>query len=218
MHILGLSWLTNTAYGCIGNDMSHLCTDSTACYSQLKELRIIKESIKNFGRFDALSQKTCITVALALHDAGIAYVQAEKQDMAIIGVSDEGALESNLRYYRDYVVSGRKLARGNYFAYTLPTSSLAEASIAFGLSGAVISVMPLSTETMNNAVTTNVNNSTSKKAVVVMYDTTAMISVILSDATDVSTRTIIDLNTLYTHIHESDTVSNVIDSINNSAG
>ena len=78
---------------------------------------------------------TCYGCALALRDAGIDYSQENKQPIGILGVGFTGSLAANLAYFQDYVDSGRVLARGNLFVYTLPSAALGEAAIHFGLQG-----------------------------------------------------------------------------------
>jgi hypothetical protein len=58
----------------------------------------------------------------------------------MIAAGPAGCQAANLEYFRDYVQSGRVLARGNLFIYTLPSSALAEAAIHFGCSGPLLYV------------------------------------------------------------------------------
>ncbi len=104
------------------------------CAELLKEA-VLAYPIENFGRFDAASRLVALSVALSLYDANIHYAKDKKQDIGILGTSPDGAMDSNLVYFRDYAQAGRKLGRGNLFIYTLPSSPLAEAAIHFGLQG-----------------------------------------------------------------------------------
>lgn len=113
-------------------------TDTKSLRSRLQHESVFLNPVKNFGRFDAVSKMTCCAGALALCDAGITYSEHHKQDMGILGTNTVGCLESNVHYFRDYIETGRKLARGNLFVYTLPSSPLAEAAIAFGLQGPLL--------------------------------------------------------------------------------
>jgi 3-oxoacyl-[acyl-carrier-protein] synthase II len=90
---------------------------------------------KNFGRLDPVSRMAAYAVALTLRDAGIEYAQDRKLDMGIIGTNAMGSLDADIRYFRDYLETGRTTARGNLFIYTLPSSPLGEAAIHFGLQG-----------------------------------------------------------------------------------
>ena len=116
-------------------------TDTKSLRSRLQHESVFLNPVKNFGRFDAVSKMTCCAGALALRDAGITYSEHQKQDMGILGTNTVGCLESNVHYFRDYIDTGRKLARGNLFVYTLPSSPLAEAAIAFGLHGPLLYIM-----------------------------------------------------------------------------
>ena len=100
----------------------------------LKENGIVQDSIKDFGRLDVLSKMTIASVALALYDASFSFSD-DAGDIGIIGTGDSGSLASNMDFFKDYVDSGRKMGRGNLFVYTLPSTSLAAASIAFGFRG-----------------------------------------------------------------------------------
>jgi hypothetical protein len=110
-------------------------TDLRSLCAQLLKDNILAYPIENFARFDQASKLVTLSVALALHDADIAYAKDRKLNIGILGMSPDGALASNLAYFKDYVEAGRKLGRGNLFIYTLASSPLAEASIHFGLQG-----------------------------------------------------------------------------------
>lgn len=90
---------------------------------------------KNYGRMDDTSKLVCRAVAHAVREAGLAYPFAPKLQAAIVGTSDEGCLDMDALYFKDYVECGRKLGRGNYFVYTLPSSPIGEATIHFGMEG-----------------------------------------------------------------------------------
>jgi len=66
------------------------------------------------------------------------YSRDQKQDIGIIGTNETGCFQSNLRYFRDYIRSGRTLGRGILFVYTLPSIPLAEAAIQFGFQGPLL--------------------------------------------------------------------------------
>ncbi len=140
--VTGIGWVNHKEYGCIiGKDKkSHEGFDSL--HSCFKNESIFLYPVKNFGRFDMISRTTCFCTALALKDAGISYSNdhkhADKRDMGVMGTNEEGCLKSNINYYKDYIGSGRIVARGNLFVYTLPSTPLAEAAIHFGLSGPLL--------------------------------------------------------------------------------
>jgi 3-oxoacyl-(acyl-carrier-protein) synthase len=104
----------------------------------LLKKEILATSYKNFGRIDNASKMTCYAAALALQDAGIEYSRNRKQDIGIIGANNQGSLETDMNYFKDYLDSNRTSSRGNLFIYTLPTSSLGEAAIRFGLQGPLL--------------------------------------------------------------------------------
>jgi len=109
--------------------------DDTTLSGAARRCGLFAYPVKSFGRFDAASRLTCCAVALALQDAGIAYAEGQRLPVGILMTGADGCLAANERYFRDYAESGRTLARGNLFIYTLPTSPIAEAAIHFGLAG-----------------------------------------------------------------------------------
>jgi len=106
----------------------------------VRKWEIFARPVKNFGRFDMTAKLTCCAVALALQDAGIAYSEGQRLPIGVIMTGSHGCLQANECYFRDYVDSGRTLARGNLFIYTLPTSAAAETAIHFGLAGPTLYV------------------------------------------------------------------------------
>jgi len=100
----------------------------------LRDPELFAAPPRNFGRFDAGSRIACCVCALALKDAEPG---GRADRTGLLGTNENGCLETNLAYFRDYVQAGRKLARGNLFIYTLPSSPLAETAICFGLKGPV---------------------------------------------------------------------------------
>jgi hypothetical protein len=138
--VTGIGWLNRKEYGCIIGKTEKLHEGLDSLYSSFKRESLFSYPVKNFTRFDAISKTTCFCVALALKDAGITYSPEQKKEVGIFGANDSGCLESNINYFRDYIDSGRVLARGNLFIYTLPSIPLAEAAIHFGLSGPLLHI------------------------------------------------------------------------------
>lgn len=136
--IKGYGWIKEAQCGCSEKGLEWKFADFRSLCAQLLKDAVLAYPIENFGRFDAASRLVALSVALALHDADIHYAKGKKQDIGILGTSPDGALDSNLAYFRDYVQAGRKLGRGNLFIYTLPSSSLAESAIHFGLQGPIL--------------------------------------------------------------------------------
>lgn len=135
--ILGIGWIGHKEHGCVGKEIRIGHEDGEGV-NALHKKEIFSYPFKNFGRLDNDSKITCCAVALALKDAGIEYAADQKQDIGIIGTSKSGSLKSDAAYFKDYLVSGRRLARGNLFVYTLPSSPLGEAAIHFGLQGPLL--------------------------------------------------------------------------------
>jgi len=141
MIISGIGWISKKKYGCIKKGIRKDYTDVKSLCLKLQSESVFSYPVKSFGRFDVASKMACCAGALALYDAGVKYSKKYKQDIGIIGTNADGCLKSNLNYFKDYVQTGRKLARGNLFIYTLPSSPLAEASIHFGFQGPLLYIM-----------------------------------------------------------------------------
>jgi 3-oxoacyl-[acyl-carrier-protein] synthase II len=135
----GIGWVNRNEYGCVRQGRRLQYKDSTR-FNALLRKRIFSCPFEKFGRLDNISKMTCYAVALALKDAGIRYSRNRKQDIGIIGTNASGSLQSDIRYFMDYLECGRKLSRGNLFIYTLPSSPLGEAAIHFGLQGPLLYV------------------------------------------------------------------------------
>ena len=138
--VTGIGWLNQKEYGCVIGKVEKHHEGIDSLYSSFKRESLFSYPVKNFSRFDTISKTTCFCVALALKDAGISYSAGQKKDIGIFGANETGCLESNINYFKDYIESGRILARGNLFIYTLPSIPLAEAAIHFGLSGPLLHV------------------------------------------------------------------------------
>ncbi len=108
----------------------------------LKDNSIVQNPVRDFGRMDTVSKMTVAAVALALYDASFSGLNS---GIGIIGTSNTGSHSTNKEFFKDYVDSGRNMARGNLFVYTLPSAALASAAIVFGLEG------PLFFEMYSNA-------------------------------------------------------------------
>jgi len=138
--VTGIGWLNRKKYGCVIGKVEKRHEGIDSLYSSFKRESLFSYPVKNFSRFDTISKITCFCTALALKDAGISYSAGQKKNIGIFGANDSGCLESNIDYFKDYIESGRILARGNLFIYTLPSIPLAEAAIHFGLSGPLVHI------------------------------------------------------------------------------
>lgn len=137
--IKGCGWIKDGEWGVSEKKgLQGKCSNLLSLYAQLLKDSLFAYPVKSFARFDEHSRLVTLSVALALHDAGITYAEGKKKDIGLLGTNPDGALATNLAYFRDYIEHGRKLARGNLFIYTLPTSPLAEAAIHFGLQGPLL--------------------------------------------------------------------------------
>ncbi|NVN97883.1 MAG: hypothetical protein HXX17_01065 [Geobacteraceae bacterium] len=135
--VIAAGWVTSHGYGTLKSREEQVFAEGETIYSAAKS-SIFTRPVRNFGRLDRLSRITLATVALALKDAGIEASPEKKVDVGIIGTNSTGSLETDCDFFRDYLDNGRKLARANLFIYTLPSSPLGEASIHFGLKGALL--------------------------------------------------------------------------------
>lgn len=136
--VAGIGWVTQERYGSVMQKLCKNYTDRISLHSQLRDESVFLEPVKNFGRFDEISKKTCSVTALALRDAGIQYSKEHKENIGLVGTSTAGSLFSNMNYFKDYIENGRTLSRGNLFTYTLPSSPLAEAAINCGCQGPLL--------------------------------------------------------------------------------
>jgi hypothetical protein len=136
--VKGYGWIKEGQCGCNQKGLLWQYADLQLLCAELLKDAVLAYPIENFGRFDAASRLVVLSAALSLYDANIHYAKDKKQDIGILGTSPDGALDSNLAYFRDYAQAGRKLGRGNLFIYTLPSSPLAESAIHFGLQGPIL--------------------------------------------------------------------------------
>jgi len=136
--ILGTGWITSKGYGTINSGEEHIFAPEETLYTVAKNGIFNRRPVKNFGRLDRLSRITLAAVSLALRDAGIDSSPDSKKGIGIVGTNDQGSLETDTAYFRDFADNGRKLARANLFIYTLPSSPMGEAAIHFGLSGPLL--------------------------------------------------------------------------------
>lgn len=137
--ILGIGWVSNKGYGCLRQGLNFKYEGSDGV-NRLHKKGIFSYTFKNYARLDKASKMTCCAAALALRDAKVPYSMNRKQDIGIVATNSLGSLNADRVYFKDYLDLGRRLARGNLFIYTLPTSPLGEAAIHFGLQGPLLYV------------------------------------------------------------------------------
>ncbi len=142
----GMGWITKKKYGCLQGGIDRRDTDMDGLYACIVKKTLMTSPVRNFDRFDEESKLTFCAAALAIFGTDFLKITA---DTGIIGANHSGSLRSNLSYFSDYYRHGRKLARGNLFIYTLPTSPLAETAIFFGLKGPLMHIMFDAAQTTN---------------------------------------------------------------------
>jgi len=135
--ILGIGWLNDQCYG-QGRIRRQIDYAGRVPLERLGvEDNIFQKPVKNFGRFEPVTQKLCIVTALSLQDAGLTYGE-KKLEIGLLAIHKTGCIASNRRFFQDYLDGGRTLSRANLFIYTLPSSPCAEAAICFGLRGPLL--------------------------------------------------------------------------------
>ncbi|HRT06225.1 MAG TPA: beta-ketoacyl synthase N-terminal-like domain-containing protein [Kiritimatiellia bacterium] len=92
---------------------------------------------RNFSRFNPGVRRAYFAVRRALAAAGL---EGAAKLIGLMACDRAGSEQANWAYFADYVNSGRTLARGQMFAYTLPTAIAAECAIACRLTGPLLSV------------------------------------------------------------------------------
>ena len=115
--VLGSGWLTPSEYGSDRLGLSVEYASRTTLRGLGKEDDLFAYPVKNFGRFEPMSQRACYVTALAMRDAGLEYSRDRKQDIGLVGTDLYGCEQADLAYFRDYVESGRTLARANLFIW-----------------------------------------------------------------------------------------------------
>ncbi len=130
IYVSGIGWINKEEYGCIMKKIRASYKDGV-----VPKKKIFSFPFRNFGRLDNVSRLSCSAVALALRDAKMDYPVKRKSNTGILCAGASGSFQADMRYFRDYLDTGRTLSRGNLFIYTLPSSPAGEAAIHFGLRG-----------------------------------------------------------------------------------
>ena len=139
MKVAGIGWMSGDSCGSLRREWQMKLDDPKILYQQLEAEGFFTVPLAKVRWLNTVSQRYCMAAALALRDAfeTSAAMRLNPQTTGVLSLSRDGALHPNLEYFKDYIHSGRKLARGNLFVHTLPTSPLAETAITFGLKGPV---------------------------------------------------------------------------------
>jgi hypothetical protein len=135
--VTGAGYYTGAICGALARRIKEPCADAKEAARIMQAKGYLKEHPKNWGRFDPLSLATYAAAGWACVDAYLSFAQG-KQNLGVIGTSNDGVLHSNLAFFKDYVDAGRNGARSNLFVYTLPTTALAEAALFCGFTGPVV--------------------------------------------------------------------------------
>ncbi len=137
LDIFGFGWINDQCYG-KGRSKRQVNYARRIPIKRLGlEDSLFRKPVKNFGRFEQVTQKLCTATVLALQDAGITYGE-ERLEIGLLAIHKAGCISSNYRFFQDYLDGGRSCSRANLFIYTLPSSPCAEAAICFGLRGPVL--------------------------------------------------------------------------------
>jgi 3-oxoacyl-(acyl-carrier-protein) synthase len=103
-------------------------------YAELLAAGMFASELSEFKRMSVKSKRSLLGAALALYDAGI-IASENSENFAVITGNQECCETENSRYFEDYIKYGRVMGRGNLFVNTLPTTPVAEISMAFKLQG-----------------------------------------------------------------------------------
>lgn len=139
LSVAGAGWISREACGSLRRARQEKFDDPKILYQQLEAEGFFLVPQAKVRWLNTVSQRYCLAAALALRDAFESAAEWRRvlTETGVLGLSRDGALQANLEYFKDYVSAGRKLARGNLFVHTLPTSPLAETAITFGFKGPI---------------------------------------------------------------------------------
>ncbi len=142
MIVAGIGWIAGGLCGSVRRGKQEEFTDAAHLYHQLEEAGVFNTPLKKVRWFCDVSQRLSLASALALQDAFDlpGQIALDPSKVGMVSLSRDGALKANLEYFKDYVQSGKKSARGNLFIRTLPTSPLAQVAMLFGFKGPVFHV------------------------------------------------------------------------------
>ncbi|EGJ51954.1 beta-ketoacyl synthase N-terminal-like domain-containing protein [Desulfocurvibacter africanus] len=126
--VTGMGWLTAAGLGQGRRDAFSL---ACGALPEVRRQDLFAEHPR-FGRMDAYCKAGLAGVVMALRDAGLEGPLGESAGLA--ATTCVGCLRTDLDYFAT-AMQGPILASPNLFAFTLPTSIVAEAAICFGLRG-----------------------------------------------------------------------------------
>lgn len=135
MIISGIGWISGSSCGSLRLRRQETFKDAGDLYAGLETEGVFSTPLKKVRWFSDLSQRFCLASGLALRDAGKPVLNASQVGM--LSLSRDGALDANMKYFKEYIQSGRKSAHGNLFINTLPTSPLAQVAMNLGFKGPI---------------------------------------------------------------------------------
>jgi len=139
MIVAGIGWIFGEMCGSVRRGWQEEFKDSDTLYRQLETSGVFNTPLRKVRWFCDVSQRFSLASALALRDAFdlAGQIALDPAKIGMLGLSRDGALKANVEYFKDYIQSGRKSARGNLFIRTLPTSPLAQVAMIFGFKGPI---------------------------------------------------------------------------------
>lgn len=135
MIISGIGWISGSSCGSLRLRRQEAFQEPSVLYTALEQEGVFSTPLKKVRWFCDLSQRFCLASGLALRDAGKPSLNSSQVGM--LSLSRDGALDANLKYFKEYIQSGRKSAHGNLFINTLPTSPLAQVAMNLGFKGPI---------------------------------------------------------------------------------
>lgn len=141
-HVRAITWFTPSHHGMWQGTTDNISANWWQPSPDLDEpqssLAIIGRPVRYFQRMPAEARYSLCAVSLALKATNWIHEGDGRNPPVEVGMVAgrfDGCMAADLAYYQDYLASGRTLARGNMFVYTLPTSVLGAVSVVFGFQG-----------------------------------------------------------------------------------
>lgn len=133
--VTGLGWIAGGRFAAERLGLAGSFQDVARLRDELLERGVLPSPMRRFAKLDDACRMACLLAALTLHDAGVACGGDATHDVAVLGTSARGCLETNRAFYADYLQHGRRNGRGSLFVYTLPSIPASEVSMHFKLVG-----------------------------------------------------------------------------------
>jgi len=133
--VTGLGWIAGGRFAAERLGLTGSFDDLSELRDELVERGILPAPIRRFAKLDDACRMASLVAGLALHDAGVACGGDVARDVAVLGTSERGCLETNRAFFADYLRHERRSGRGSLFVYTLPSIPASEVSMQFKLVG-----------------------------------------------------------------------------------